>query len=128
MKKQFDIRDVIQQEVPEHPYFWVDVQISLNQILENFASELFYHPEVSAVVVKDDEKIIGSISRKILLELADSGTTRNMIELGGDPQKHALYLVCPQEGCLYRELIVFFDPIKPPKCSYHKLVLKRENP
>jgi hypothetical protein len=86
---------------------------------------LYNQPDLPAVAVSDKGQIVGSISRRRLVELAADPRVRKARELAGISLSRARYFVCPKGD--YQELVVFYDQTSPPTCPTHKVILREED-
>jgi len=125
MPERFSLRDLMEPSLPDSPDLVVDIQVTLDDVFDNFAIELFENPDLPGVALRDQGVLVGIVTRKRLLELAGSFRTRETLEMAGTPQTRAVYFACPQKKCQYRELVVFYDPSSPPKCPRHQVTLEK---
>jgi hypothetical protein len=126
MSENLMVRDLIEADHTREPRLIADIDVTVEEILDHFARVLFENPDLPGVAIRDRKNFVGIISRKRLLELAGSFQTRELVEIAGVPQNRASYFVCPRKKCLYRELIIFYDPSQPPRCPDHQTVLEKD--
>jgi hypothetical protein len=109
------------------PAFIVDADVLLDQAVSFSAQTFVENPEMSGLVVEENGKVIGILTRQTARKYAQRIRTRggDITELAGDPQSLAKYFVCPNKD--YSKLISQYDPDNPPTCPNDGLVLVKQS-
>jgi CBS domain-containing protein len=115
------------QAAPLLPAFVVGAEALLDQTVSFSAQTLVEHPEMAGLVVEDQGKVVGVLTRQTIRKHAQRIKTRggDITELAGVPQTRVKYFVCPEGD--YKKLVVLYDPDDPPVCPVHTLVLVEQN-
>lgn len=96
----------------------VQPEAMLEQVARMLATDLVTKPNVTGLVVSDDQQnLVGVIPRHLLARAAAGMVERggDISELAGDPIGIGADYICPLDG--EERLISFYDPDDPPTCS-----------
>lgn len=120
-------QDISLYNVSEIPVIIISAGILLNKETVEYCSKILNENlNIAGIIVEDKGLIIGVLpwqviskhAERILDEEAHRG---DGIELSGIPQIPAAKFECPKKD--YHEIVDYYDPMNPPTCPIHKLIL-----
>lgn len=93
----------------------VEPEVTVESTVEMLAKDLVLHPDLPGVIVQTQGHLQGVLPRRVLVEHASRIVTRTVSDrLEGAPVD-LLFFECPEDG--ERQLVAYYDPQNPPKCS-----------
>lgn len=93
----------------------IEPEVAIESAVIMLAKDLVLHPDLSGVIVQTQGHLQGVLPRQVLVEHASRIVTRRSVDrLEGAPVD-LLFFECAEDG--ERQLVAYYDPQNPPKCS-----------
>ncbi|MGB9872578.1 MAG: CBS domain-containing protein [Anaerolineae bacterium] len=105
--------EAIWEETP--PPIVVPPGMDVDQVARTVARDLVLNPGFQGVIVREGDRVLGVLPRRLLAQRAARWATRGTADrLEGAPVD-ILYFECPVDG--ERRMVPYYDPQNPPTCS-----------